>query len=602
MASGKRTSLIAAIAGLGLILAYGYWIHPPGFTRGYGEDFTLFEATRAVMGQALQKTGHVSFVTDQLMAPFGTSMAFMPWSIERDWLGGLVWNWNKDFPFLWFYAVFSLLISYLGVGFILGRMGLSKAAAWLVATAVVLFHVPRHMKTWHHYEHLLQHWAYWGIFLDAWIWQKFTRDRVISPRLEVWRVVTLLGLSSASGYYWGPVILSWVLVHGWMAVMAFRDRGAYRIGRVSARQLVPPALISVFFVVLMAKWFGPLLTEVSRAGDVKLSLGWFGHFGYVFRPLWFELVYGRLPLPQPPAIDNVETVVTVGWFYWIPALLAIALVPKRRIAPFLALLVIAVVYFTVRTPTVLQQAIAFLVPVMGFFRVTSRWGLLLPQILTVITVLSWPELREWVRTRAPRALLVLFAVSSIAEARWLLYPVNGFPALPEATASMLNRVGHEPGTTVLDLPFCVAGGNAVCLKEQCAAYPDSLIGQGMRQWHEKKIYGFYEARMTEANCQVYNRAPYTAWFDAWRLQRCFTGEEWGQFCSYLDEHHELSAVLVYPGVWAAAAQPSCRAEFERHLGAPVESARLKLRATRGGEGAGDSDVVWFKPRCSPRRP
>ncbi len=137
--------------GLFLILLYWYSIHPPGFGRpGYLEDLCI-DFVRQMMAEQLQTRGHPFFQTRSVMTPFGASIPFMSWTIERDWLGAWFWIWNREFPFLWVYLGVSWIGTYLGVGYLLSRLELKKAA-WLVAAVLVLFHVPRHFKLYHHWE------------------------------------------------------------------------------------------------------------------------------------------------------------------------------------------------------------------------------------------------------------------------------------------------------------------------------------------------------------------------------------------------------------------------------------------------------------------
>src|SRR5207245_1289081 len=96
----------------------------------------------------------------------------------------------------------------------------------------------------------------------------------------------------------------------------------------------------------------------------------------------------------------------------------------------------------------------------------------------------------------------------------------------------------------------LSGGNGVCTAAQCPNYPMSTVGQCLMRWHDKSVYGLYSFRMNEEYCQVYNRAPYLSWFEAWKQQRCFTDGEWKDFCGYLSARAELSAILVYPDIWS----------------------------------------------------
>lgn len=592
-----------------MLLAYGYWVHPAGFGRGYAEDMCFPDFARQIMADQLRIHGRPSFVTDLVMTPAGASIPYMSWSIERDWLGAYFWNWNRDFPFLWFYFCVSLAATYAGVGFILRKMGLGRLAAWGIALAAVGFHVPRHFKIWHHYEHLLQHWVYWGFFLDAWILQRFWRERKLSWNLEAWRALVMLGMLGTVGYFWGPMILEWGLVRlGLAAGLLWARFHRTKIAQEwEFRRALLPAAIAAVLIALDLRWYPPLFEEVKKLGEVPQVLSWFAERDYLPRPLWLGTGAGIWKLAP---LDRPETVVTIGWFYWVPLLLSVWLVRRRAggpglriLAPFLGLLLIAFLYMG-QNPWPLDRFQAWVqavVPFMSFFRVASRWGLFLPQIACVMVVLAWPELREWVRARqhrlSLRVALGLFLVTSLVEFSWLLYPVNAMPPLAKPVVSMLEKIRELPGESVLNLPFCVTGGNGVC-SEQCPNYPGSTTGMCLRTWHDKKIYGLYASRLMFSDCEIYRRAPFTSWFEAWRQQRCLSDPEWDEFCGYLKEHSEIAAVLVHPELWHAAGTPECRQKLEARLGPPLGEGSYPIAPTRGGQGAWPSRIIWYSPRCA----
>ena len=199
-----------------------------------------------------------------------------------------------------------------------------------------------------------------------------------------------------------------------------------------------------------------------------------------------------------------------------------------------------------------------------------------------------PAFKKW---------LVLFAVFSAVEWTWLLFPVNMMAPIPDELVALLTRVRETPGDRVLDLPFCVAGGNGVCTTEQCPQYPVSTVGSCLRQWHDKAVYGLYQSRMLESHCQIYRKEPYTSWFRAWREQRCFTASEWDSFCDYLEHSDGIAATFVYPDIWVGAARPECQKEFERRLGPPISTTRFLSAPTRGGRGERPTRLWWFGSKC-----
>ncbi|MCM2322897.1 MAG: hypothetical protein NDJ90_06510 [Oligoflexia bacterium] len=603
--------------GLAVVLAYWYWVHPVGFSRGYAEDMCSADLNRQLMADQLRIFGRPNFATDLVMTPFGANLPYMSWSIERDWLGAFFWDWNRNFPFLWCYFGVSLLVSYVVVGGIFRKMGLQNLVAWGLALAVVAFHVPRHFKAWHHHEHLLQHWVYLSFFLDVWIVHRFWRERRFSWNLELWRGLCLVGMLGTVGIFWGPLIMEWAFVR--ITLLAAVVLG--RVRRTGAAPLafewqplraILPILLSAALFAIAVQWYLPLYEAVRKFGSVPQGLGWFASRGWVIFPLWFP----RIPGVRLAPIDGPETVVTIGWFYWVPLLVALSVLKTKRggpgwklAAPFIALLAVAVLYMGKNLPPLngFQELVMSVVPTMSFFRVASRWGLFLPQIAVAVIVLAWPELRRWAaerwvagppaRRRRFRIALGAFIVTSLIEFSWLLYPVNMMAPMPETVVTMLERIREQPGASVLNMPFCVTGGNGVC-NQQCRNYPWSTTGVCLRTWHDKKVYGVYASRLSYEDCRIYDRPPFTSWFNAWGEQRCFDDSEWKAFCTYLDQHSEHAAVLVHPDIWLAAGTPACRREFDKRLGAPLGEGSYPVAPTRGGEGAWPSRLLWYRPRCA----
>ena len=266
---GSFLSYISFILGLVAIFFYGWYIRPDGQFLGYFEDFCT-DLIRQLMAENVSKYGLPRFVTDSVMAPAKEFFPFMSWPMERDWLGALFWNWDKQFPFLWFYFCTSLLISYLGSGLILKKMGIGKPVAWWISATIVLFHIPRHFKIWHHYELLPQHWVYWGFLLDAWIWQRFTREKKWSWNLELWRMFIVLGTFGLAGYYWGSTLLEWMLVRGFLLISFYRQRS--RRGSIliegTMRKAILPLILSSIWTGFLILWVVPAR---QRSPKIRVS-------------------------------------------------------------------------------------------------------------------------------------------------------------------------------------------------------------------------------------------------------------------------------------------------------------------------------------------
>lgn len=601
------------LMGLALLAIYWASLHPTG--RGYVEDVCTAETARQIMAENLARFGRPAFTTDSYGAPTGISVAFLPWSIEQHWIGGWFWNWNREFPFLYVWFGLSLLLSYLGTGAILRKMDLPRTAAWGLAALVTVVHAPRHLKAWHHYEHLLQHWITLSLFLDAWIWKRFWRDRKVSIGLETWRAFLMIAMLATAGYYWGALILEWTIVRACMLGIHFR-RGGTKVIRDWRRALLPLGL-GVAGLIVALQWLLPLKAEADKLGNVWQPMGWFSSIFTVIRPLWLEPVYGSFlrifpsfPIPLNP-LTQYETLTAIGWVFWIPAIIGIRSLARKRggpgaaaALPFLILLGIAIEFVSIK-PHWLQEFLRATVPFMSFFRVGSRWGLIFPQLVTILIALSWPELSRWFNARwadtagHPRfhAACVGFMILCVLETHVLFRRPEMLSALPGPMHSLLNDVRKQPGTTVLDMPFCLAGGNEVCTFAKCRYYPASTAGACFHGWHDKKVFGIYESRLVESQCTLYDPPPYSSWIEAWNSDRCFTPLDWREFCGFLGKHPEIGSILVYPDLWKAAGTPACSSQFQKHLGPPRAEASFSTVRTLGGEPAGLTRVRHYEARC-----
>ena len=628
----------------GLLGLFYYWlaVRPPDPSwLGYSEDLGNMELARILMSDSLREQGGPSFFTRRMMAPDGISIPYFSWMMERDWIGAYLWTWDPSFPWLWAYLGLSLLASYLASGWLMVRMRLAPAIAWGLAALFVLFNLPRHYKLYYHYEHALQHWIYLSLFLDAWIAERLWRENRVSLHLELWRAVCLFGMLGTVGYYWGPLIFEWVAMRVALAYVFLKRRGLNQAPaiEISWPKAAPAVLTALFFVALDLRWFLPLAREMSQFDQVWQVRGWFASFGMIFRPLWIEPLLRAWGAIAPGSagpightleslgltpLDWPETIVTVGWIYLIPAALGLWLVRKRQAGPgiglalpFILTWAFGALYARHGWPYFFHGTAATLVPFMKYFRTASRMGLIFVPLCAAIIAVAWPELSRWTRANWSRSLvfraacLVFIALSAI-ELSALATPIVTLPPLTAGMSQLLAGVRAQPGSTVLDMPFCVAGGNGVCTPEFCSKYPAQTLPLYLTARHGKKVFGIYQGRMNDQHCAKYLQPPYGSWVEAWRADRCLTSAEWDSLCDFLSRTKEISALLVYPGIWTAAGTPECAREFDRRLGKPRGRAEIATLFRRGP--IADSDkpesigsygptpVIWYEAKCQMRSP
>jgi hypothetical protein len=440
-----------------------------------------------------------------------------------------------------------------------------------------------------------------------------------------------------AGYYWGPLIFEWAVFRAVLGAALVKrllagPRPQIELARRPARMA---AAAGLFLFLVDLRWFLPLLAEMNRFGEVQQIRGYYGSIGMILRPLWLEPALRTLELPLPGSLgalsstlaewrllplDWPETIVSVGWIYLVPAALGLWLSCRGRGGPgpgpllaFFATWVFGVLYAREGWPSSYHDAVARVVPFMNYFRVASRMGLVFVPLLGAMIALAWPELSLWVRerwsaSRSFRVVAVTFAALSAAEVSTLATPIVTMPPLTPQMSTLLDRLRGEPGSTVLDMPFCVAGGNGACTPEFCARYPGQTMPMYLTARHGKKVFGVYQGRMNEQQCAKYREPPYGQWAEAWRGDRCLTPAEWDGLCAYLAGSHDISAILVFPGIWTAAGQPECASEFRRRLGAPRARAEIATNFSRSPiadsdraesiASYGPTPVLWYGARCS----
>lgn len=604
---------IMFLLGLFLILAYLFAVSPNNFHPGYTGDLCFSEVTRYELFKNFSNMDSLSFTTQNLRYPFGTSLAFMPWGMEKDILGAFFLKYFPNAKFLFIYILLSFLISYLVSGFLIRKL-IGGSYYWLISAAFVLFNIPRHFKFWHHYEFLSLHWLHIGLLLDAIIWKEFLDKRTWNLKLELWRGIALLGMLGTALYFWGPLTLSFLLVRLVMLVLWIKQKNKIifhiempKMNKILGLQF----LIYAFYISLSFYWFLPLLKEVNSHGVITQGIDYTTHWGHIFRPLWLDeglslFQFNTFWIKILGSFNESETVITVGWCLLIPLILVLRNFQKNkqltRILPFLILMVVAILYISSRNGYKFQEVIRSIVPFMSFFRVASRWGIVLPPLIFICLLLGWNQLYLSLKDlfmSQYRFLVVFFVTIMIAfEARTLLTTSHFVEPLSTKASDFLNEIKESPGEAVLDLPFCVIGGNASCRKS-CPFYEASITSQCLLPLHQKKVFSLYQARLTDDYCDEYDAKPYSTWMAAWKENRCFTKNEMIEFCSYLDHHSKIAAVIIYQDIWTATQSEECLETLSAFLGPVLSNTQIPIEASQIPQPTKSTRLLRFAGRCHP---
>lgn len=567
---------------------------PPGGSHvGYAQDLCS-DFVRQVMGENFAKSALPSFSTHSFMsllenegknstASAPVAIPYMSWSIERDGIGGWVWNISPEFPFQWLLTVVSLLVVAIASWVWIGKMMGAVPYRLPLAIGFTLFNVPRHFKAFHHFEYFSLHWVYLILMLDSFIWKEAIEKKTLRVDFELLRILFQIALLGSTGYLTPVMALEWVVVRIFLIMMR------PRLAPTQKPIWIFNAILAFVYVPLLFVWYVPLLAAMKQFGAVTQWTSFYAiSLTDFFKPLFW---YAQ-------KIDQSETVVTIGWTYWLLITASLFWAGKRAwilFSPFLVVTTLFILYAWEPTSKSFAPLIQKLIPLMEFFRVTSRVGLFLPPLLGVMGVIGLGLLIKNPPKHFKKGIRIWCFVC-LLEMAWLTFPFQALPPLAQETQQFYKDLRDSPGNRVLDMPFCVAGGNGACTDTMCPNYPYSTVVQCMRLYHRKEIFGLYQARMNTEACRRYDAPPYAALFDAWKRDRCLSPPEWDNLCSFLNQDHSLSAILIYPDLWRAIESPQCRQEVISRLGNPVAQAKFAIEPSRTGSYK-MTRILRFTPHC-----
>ncbi len=584
---------------------------------GYAEDLCA-DTVRVLMAENFLAGKGISFFFEGLMAPKGITAPFLSWSWERDFIGALAYVVYPEFPYFSVYFSLSILLSYFGVVFLCRKMELSLGWSALLGALTVLGNFARHFKGWHHFEHTVHHWFLLLVFADALFWWTLTQKKLWSWQILCWRNFIFVAVFGMTGYYWGPAVLLSLIMAGFTLYYLWTARRCTALKRslrdFKTREVALPLSLTFIYVLVLGFWFWPLRQAATQfSGQLEQGVSHFVAIWDVFRPLWLDTLLSWAPVIKLPPFDRTETVVAAGWIFWLPLWWVVRGQRKSPVSegggwlpilPLYVFLWVAIGYMAWGSNLhLIARIVQPVVPFMNFFRTAARFGLMIPMVLGALLAMgSRHGVFRFHRLPMRNRIFFVFTWTLIAglELKWMVTPLTAMPPMDAPLVELLNGARQAPGSTVLDLPFCTVGGTGTCIY-QCPHYPRSIVGQCFRMWHHKKVYGIYQARMSPAECRIYDELdPIPQWFSAWREDRCFQPEEWKNFCEYLrtpGKGADIGSILLYPDLWKAVQKPECWSEWTHHLGAPLQEAEYFSSVTRGAQGNQKGRVFRFSGRC-----
>ena len=551
-------------------------------------DLSLWERQNAYVARNLSwmPLPRLDFRNDQLFYPYGGNNVFQPWVFELHLAAGAArrllgpWGWCQ------LYFLLSVTLAALGSFLLLVR----DHGAWRAAAAALVVSFGNCYAIAKYAGHLAVacvHWTTLSLLADFVILQRLVARRPWSARLLLLRTFLLwAGLGLELGYVAGIGLTS-ALVTALVATgvvcqrCGWSGRGlraaAAAIGHdlAASSRAHPVQVAGLAALTVLAAWlYVPLVVQVWLAAQEFSFAGTNASFWWAsplrllhpILPGLNPLTHGELFHDQPEGVFAASP----GLGLLLLALVGVA-VGRRRLAagvPALALLLLFLSYH--------PQRFRYLsaLPWFAFARVTDRFSVAYPVLLTTLALLAPARLR-WRGRVVVAGLVALVAVEMGTAYRSNLARKRDYPRLDASFTALMDAVRQTPGEAVFDWPFCVAGGNGVGTGSLCCFYHYQAGLAVLQAFHEKKVVGAYFGRLHRQQIQPYLDAGWPRLFfpdrrspmEAQRQRRDFQPDEW-QFLERFVRLGDFSGVLLHVDLLPEATV----AGFHARFGAPVAAA------------------------------
>jgi len=543
---------------------------------------------------------HIDLVSDRAFYPYGGQVALQAWGLERDLFYALLFSLGGAGPWLKLYFLLSVAIALFGIARIL-QPDFGERRAILTAIGAVFLNIYALIcKFPFHSNMAIVHWLGLSLATDFVLVWRFVRGRAIGRAWWLGRgALVLLSLGQDLGYVAGFGLLSLVLSGGWMlAVRWWRWRtqaielaaDAHQDAKNQDWQLrlgywiygwppFRPIEWGLIALIIWAAWLYllPVIPIVQLAKELDWSntfdRAWFAHPLRLLAPYWPQINpiaaagWWRAVLPSPLETDFDGV---VGWGLLLAG--AIGCWQRRRWwAAFvpLGLLMGCLIAYRPWDLPILQWF-----PWFSFNRVAGRGTVVFPIALALCSLGWQPDAGRSARTRQWNRWAAL-AVAGIC----LLDLIGGYGLKPRAQPldpsfqPYMALVAQQPGTAVLDWPFCVTGGNGVGSGDgTCPFFAHHPSTHALSRFHHKATVGQYLGRLHPSQLTPYLEAgwQYLALPDhpdlnqTQRQRRCFRRDEWEFFRRFF-QLGDFAGINLYVDRLARG----CEKEFYAQLGHPI---------------------------------
>lgn len=515
--------------------------------------------------------------------PFGTTQVFSDWSLESNyWFAFFYTNFGHG-PWLNYYYVLSLIISFLGTYLLLKKeFGIEKA--FFVGFVVTFFNFYALNKYPHHYNHSTIHWTILSLFSDFILVKRIILKENISLKwvfLKAFLLIATLGMNL--GYICGFALNSFVLsliVVGLVLLKRY-FKGDYQLSQYFQSWfqdfrkspsfyllLTIPSIIPLFF-------FLPLVLQIyTEAKTYHLDTANAPHF-------WSNPV--RILLPYFPYIDTIQN--PFVWLLkdmpeglgsgspgWLCLILGIVGFFKNRtkywlvFLPFIILLVISIFYHPNKIPTLK------IFPWGAYNRVPSRFTSLLPVIFSCFFLpINWKNFQYKNIFLISITTIFILELSVVYSYRYSQKPFE----FDKNFFGYLANIEKQKGEAVMDFPFCIVGGDGTGLKENlCPIFRKTCNIYALRRFHHKKVIGGYYSHVHESTMNGFVStgignwaiADTPDWQTASRITNKFSEEQLTHFIKYF-QYNDFVGMNLYIDL----IPKEMYEQIERHIGRATQT-------------------------------
>lgn len=546
---------------------------------GYG-DTNNWEHTGYFLSEHLRLFPYpkIEFQNNGTLYPFGSNHVFQSWNFEKDFFWLIFYAVFGNGPWLKYYYLLSVLFT-CGGSFWLLRQAFSINKSFAISILLTFFNFYSILKYPYHLVYSDIHWIVLPVLLDYIILHLYFHEKEFSVKLFFFRLLfTVLSLGSELGYIAGFNLTSFVFTYAYLIFQLSREKkmGLAWNGiilfiqgnrKFSAAIFASTTVIFLFYsnlivqVLIHAKSLpmGEISEGVWWSNPLRIILPIFPHF------MTSSNFWENLFMDSPEGIASGS----IGWFLLLSGLLGLIHSKKQITAfyPFLFLLIFLLSYHPTKFP------VLKIFPWFQYMRVSGRITFLTPVLFSIFaTGIDFEKFRSRIG-KLVFAVLLVIGLTELNHGYRLRLSIDS--NLPKDFYPYMETIRNSKGEALLDWPFCIYGANFDT--RLCPYYPVTIGAYSFTKFHHKKVIGQYYGRVHTSQIQPFLDYGWPGLFlHDERSQplfpqqkRCFNEEEWKKFEEFYRKY-DFSGINLYTDVLGK----ECTEKFYQKFGNPVGQTRI----------------------------